>query len=587
MLGNLPEARAKINTSIAITEALRTKIASRELRASYFATRHDYYNLYIDILMRLHEKSPREGYDGEALQVERAGRARLLLETLAEANADIRQGADPKLVQRERLLRQRLNAKAQERMRLLGGAQTEEQARAVGQELDALTTELRQVETEIRHKSPRYATLTQPQPLTLKEIQAEVLDADTVLLEYSLGQQRSYLWAVTPDSITSYVLPKREEIDAAARRVYDILSARNQRVAGETQAQREARVALAEAEYAEAGAHLSRMLLVPAASRLGDKRLLIASDGALQYIPFAALPDPAGPAANPAPLVLKHETVSLPSASTISALRRETKGRTPAVKTMAVLADPVFELDDERVRAGVAKGVNKTGGTETQPSPAPDTRQLIQEFAEASKGKGQAGRGRRIPRLPGTRQEAAQILALVPAAEGKQAIDFAASRATATDPALSQYRYVHFATHGFLDSDHPELSGIVASLVDEKGNTQDGFLRAHEVFNLRLPAEMVVLSACQTGLGKEIKGEGLVGLTRGFMYAGAPRVVVSLWSVSDKATAELMARFYRGVLQEGKQPSAALRAAQVSLMNDKRWASPFYWAPFIIQGEWR
>ena len=152
---------------------------------------------------------------------------------------------------------------------------------------------------------------------------------------------------------------------------------------------------------------------------------------------------------------------------------------------------------------------------------------------------------------------------------------------------MSQYRYIHFSTHGLLNSVHPELSGLVFSLVNERGETQDGFLRAHEIFNVKLSPEVVVLSACQTGMGKSIKGEGLVSLTRGFMYAGAPRVIVSLWGVSDWGTTELMVRFYHGMLKEGMRPAAALRAAQVSLMNDKRWASPYYWAPFTLQGEWR
>jgi CHAT domain-containing protein len=193
----------------------------------------------------------------------------------------------------------------------------------------------------------------------------------------------------------------------------------------------------------------------------------------------------------------------------------------------------------------------------------------------------------RIPRLPGTRKEAEQILSLVPATARQQAFDFNANRAKAINADLSQYRYLHFATHGFLDSQHPELSGILLSMFDEKGNPQDGFLRAHEVFNLKLPAELVVLSACQTGLGKEVKGEGLVSLTRGLMYAGSPRVVVSLWSVSDVGTAELMTRFYKEILKDGLRPAQALQAAQISMLKEKRFASPFYWAAFTLQGEWR
>src|SRR5262249_4010896 len=160
--------------------------------------------------------------------------------------------------------------------------------------------------------------------------------------------------------------------------------------------------------------------------------------------------------------------------------------------------------------------------------------------------------------------------------------DFAASRALAVGGELSRYRYVHFATHGFLNSQHPELSGIMLSMFDERGTPQDGFLRAHEIFNLNLAADMGGLGACQTGLGKDIRGEGLVGLTRGFMYAGTPRVVVSLWNVDDKVTAELMKRFYQKILTDKLRPAQALQAAQLSLLNDRRFNSPFYWAAFTI-----
>jgi CHAT domain-containing protein len=183
-----------------------------------------------------------------------------------------------------------------------------------------------------------------------------------------------------------------------------------------------------------------------------------------------------------------------------------------------------------------------------------------------------------------SRQEAEGITALAPEEKSLKAIDFKANKPTATSVDLSQYRIVHFATHGLLNSQHPELSGIVLSLVDEQGQPQDGFLRLHEVYNLKLGADLVVLSACQTALGKEVKGEGLVGLTRGFMYAGAARVVASLWSVDDKATAELMKRFYQGVLGEGQRPVAALRAAQMAMWKAKK--APYYWAAFVLQGEW-
>ena len=178
-------------------------------------------------------------------------------------------------------------------------------------------------------------------------------------------------------------------------------------------------------------------------------------------------------------------------------------------------------------------------------------------------------------------------MALVPDGAGLEVFGFDANRAVALGPELGKYRIVHFATHGFLNDEHPELSGLVLSLFDAQGRPQDGYLRLHDIYNLKLPVELVVLSACNSGLGKEIRGEGLVGIVRGFMYAGAARVVASLWKVEDEATAALMKRFYQKMLQEGLPPAKALRMAQLDVRQQKRWQSPYYWAAFVLQGEWK
>jgi CHAT domain-containing protein len=333
------------------------------------------------------------------------------------------------------------------------------------------------------------------------------------------------------------------------------------------------------------------MILLPAAARLGQRRLLIVADGALQYVPFAALPDPgdggrqavgkntAPPVSNAQPLLAAHEIISLPSASTLAVLRQELRGRPTAPKMLAIFADPVFANDDVRRKAAALRPSSKSGT-----KPLPSERSLLhEEETAASSVNGKL----LIPRLPYTRQEAARILSLAPNGANLMALDYQANRATATSAELAQYRYLHFATHGVLDTERPGLSALVLSLVDEMGQPQDGFLRAHEIYNLKLPAELVVLSACQTGLGKEVRGEGLLGLTRGFMYAGAARVVVSLWSVNDRATAELMTKFYRHLLQEHQRPAAALRAAQLEMWKQKQWQAPYYWAAFVLQGDWR
>ncbi|HMX29507.1 MAG TPA: CHAT domain-containing protein, partial [Blastocatellia bacterium] len=207
------------------------------------------------------------------------------------------------------------------------------------------------------------------------------------------------------------------------------------------------------------------------------------------------------------------------------------------------------------------------------------------EMTRAIRDVGLDGERGGLQRLPFSREEANAILALTPESERFVALDFDANQDAAIKPELGQYRYVHFATHGLVDNQTPELSGLVLSQLDAEGRNRDGYLRMVEIYNLNLPAELVVLSACKTGLGKDVRGEGLMSLTRGFMYAGAARVLVSLWDVNDKSTADLMSELYRGLLERRLRPSAALRAAQLKMMNTRQWAAPFYWAGFTQQGE--
>lgn len=587
--GNLSEARTHVETALDIAEQLRSNVTSQDLRASYFASVQKYYDLYIEILMKQNEQQSGNGSDAEALKASESARARSLLDLLSEVGANFRQGADAKLLEREGDLRQRINALANQQVNLRLGRSTPEQMAAIAKELQTLTADYKQVQAQIRSSRPRYAALTQPQPLNLKEIQ-NLLDPDTMLLEYFLGEDHSYLWLVTPTTLRSYKLPKRREINDAARRVYELLIARNLSEEKETPQRENRRVAQADAQFAAAASKLSRMVLAPVARQLAKKRLVIVAQGALQYVPFGALPLPGmerrrergaeGQRINRSvPLIADHEIVNLPSASTLAVLRRDVKGRQPAAKALAVFADPVFDLEDERIAKITVKAGAPVEKSKKAPSSSEQTRRLKHINEQFGSG--------RIPRLPFTRQEAEQILQLVPEAERKSALDFAANRASVTAEDLRQYRMIHFATHGLINSQQPELSSIVLSLVDEKGQAQEGFLRLHEIYGLNLPAEVVTLSACETGLGKEIKGEGLVGLTRGFMYAGAPRVVVSLWAVNDRATSELMARFYQKMLKENLRPAAALRAAQVEMSKDRRWNNPYYWAAFALQGEWR
>jgi CHAT domain-containing protein/Tfp pilus assembly protein PilF len=589
--GDLAAARKHIEESISNIEAVRGQIDT-QMRASYLGVKHDAYQFYIDLLMRMQRLNSAEDNDAMALKISEQAHARSLLDMLTEARVNIRQGVDAALLERERSLSQQINVKAERQVQALG-QNAKERAALLSKEIAELQDQYQQVQVAIRKASPAYAALTQPRPLGLKEIQAQ-LDPGTMLLEYSLGEERSYVWAVTQNSLKVYELPGREQIEKTARLVYDLLRARSQSKGGEDAQTKQERIAETDSQLLNATKELSQMVLGPIGSELGAERLVIVADGALQYVPFAALSLASGqlsvapsgrtskgrrttengPAANYHPLILDHEIISLPSASALAIQRQGLRNRKPAPSAVAVIADPVFSAEDERLgvqtKAGAAKQVLGDDSANTR---------LIEHLADDS--------GLIIRRLKFTRQEADRILAEAPRARNFRAIDFKANRATATGGELSKYRYVHFATHGYIDSERPDLSAIVLSLVDKDGKPEDGFLRAHDIYNLNLPAEVVVLSACETGLGKQVKGEGLVGLTQGFMYAGARRVVVSLWNVNDKATAELMARFYRGMLRENKTPAAALRTAQLEMSQQGKWRSPYYWAAFVLQGEWK
>jgi CHAT domain-containing protein/tetratricopeptide (TPR) repeat protein len=573
-LGRLDAARSHAEAAIETVESLRTGVVNPDLRASFLGSQQRAYELEIDLLMESERREPGRGHAAAALAVSERARARTLLELLREAGTDVRQSVDPALRQREREVSRRLAAKARRQLELLGGPASEAQRTANERDLRELLAAADQLETEIRRASPRYAALTRPQPLDAAGIR-ELLDPGTLLLEYSLGEERSFLWALDAAGVAGFELPGRAEVAALARRVVEDLRTLHLGAGGAGDAGG-AGGAGDGGGRAAARRALGRMLLGPVAGRLGERRLAIVADGALQYVPFAALPDPAAarPGAADAPLLARHEIVTLPSASVLALLRRERASRPPAPLAVAVLADPVFDARDPRVRRRAAGPAAATVAVATSPRPAGGRSAVLRGGAV-------------LQRLAASRQEAAGIAALVPAAQLFSALDFRTSRATVLAGDLSRYRILHFATHGVIDAETPALSGLVLSLVDEDGRPQEGFLGLDDIYNLELNAELVVLSGCETALGKEIRGEGLVGLTRGFLYAGAARVVASLWRVQDRATAELMARFYGALLRQGLRPAAALRQAQLAIARERRWRDPYYWAPFVLQGDWR
>lgn len=568
----LQEARDQIVAAIDKVESMRTRTTSHRFRLTYFASRQDLYALEIDIRMRIYDANRSRAELEAALYTSERARARNLLDILTEGHADIRQGVDPQLLERERAQSKQLTEKISSFQELLINKPTEQQKSTAETEIKTLRRLLDQTQAEIRQHSPRYAALTQPQPLRLAEIQ-KLLDDDTVLLEYALGKERSYLWAISRTDVVPYKLPGSEQIQKSVDSFRDALTAQESKRPGEDTTSYVARLRNGPANYRRTALALSRMVLEPATAAFGKKRLVILADGPLQYVPFGALlmPGEAKPG-TPTPLIAKHEVVYEPSASALGLLRATE--RPVATKTLAVFADPVFDVTDDRVRTAT------TGTKSETPVVARDLKSALRDAGDT----GSVDSTFRLDRLRYTRDEADAIVAAATPASSFKAIDFEASRARFLSQDLKQFKMVHLATHGILNMKHPELSGLVFSLVDERGRPEDGFLRLGDIYNLNLPIDMVVLSACRTGVGQSVKGEGLVGLTRGFMYAGVERVVASLWKVNDEATAALMKSFYNYMLQEKMPPAAALRRAQLDTM--KVWKDPFYWAGFVLQGEW-
>jgi CHAT domain-containing protein len=574
--GNLHEARTLIDAAVRIAEALRANVASQDLRTSYFASIHQFYQLYVDVLMQLHKRQPDQGSDVLAFETSERARARSMLELLVEGRANFGQPSEESLLVRQAELQRALSIQAEKQMQLLGRRHTEVEARSVLREIDQVIAEYDSVRARIRATSP-HAALTQPRPSRLSEMQQMLGDKD-LLLEYSLGEARSYVWAVTRTTITAYELPSEEEIQRETRRLYELFTA-NQMRSGVTFAEHQARLAEARTNLAPQTRRVSEIILGPVGSQLCKRRLLIVGDGTMQYLPFQALVTPAIPGLRASEeghlLIEDHEIIYEPSASVLLELQVETAQRKPAPKTIAVFADPVYDREDPRVRSTHQTLDDTFAGNYNR---------LALERTLRDVNLGQTNN--QIPRLLASRDEAEAIIACVRDKMSFAAVGFQANKPTVLDPNLDQYRILHFATHGVLDSQRPELSGVILSLIDRNGDPQDGFLRLQEVCNLRLNADLVVLSACNTGLGKDVRGEGVVGLTRGFMYAGAASVMSSLWKVDDEATAELIGSFYKYTLRDGLTPEAALREAQLQLSRKPRWRDPYYWASFVIQGEY-
>jgi CHAT domain-containing protein/Tfp pilus assembly protein PilF len=532
--GRFQVALDHLERALLIVGDLRDRLDRHDLRITYMARRYDLYDFAVELLMDIHRLHPRQGWDARALEMSGRARARGLLDLLNELGIDPRRGVDADLLRREEELQGRRFAAAARLRRLeesdrMPATRIEEARR----ELQEISDRLRNLGAELRRRSPAFASLAEPEVLDVAAVQSRLLDTDTVLLEYKLGDERSHLWAVGHDSLESFDLPGRAELAAQAMDVHEQVG-RPPRIGTVRSLERSL-------------ADLSRALLCPARERLDRRRLIVVAEGELLYVPFAALSlEPCG--GPPMPLAAGHEIVTAPSASALAALHR--RPQTAPSLTLAMVANPVFSRCDPRL--------------------SPTHR--AESCQKAPSELGYSG------------EEAKEILNLVPPSRRIAAVDFDAQRRALLDGRIGDARYLHLATH-IVTREVP--ARVALSRVDRRGRplAGGGDLFAHEIAELDLEADLVVLSGCDSGLGESIRGEGLVGLAQGFFQAGAGGVLVTLWPVDDRATASLMTEFYRLLLVEGLTPAAALAHAQQEISRQPRWQAPYYWAGFVLIGD--
>ena len=551
--GNYDAAENYLKESVDTTENIRSDLNSRVLATAFSASVHERYETYIECLMRKHKQQPSQGLDLRAFQASELARARSLAALLRDTQTKILTGIDPQLAEQERTLRQAILAKAEQTITLLAADYNKDQLHQLETSLTQLREQHKQVVQKLQKQNPHYDQIKETANYSVKQIQDLIIEDDqTMLLEYFLGKNESYLWAITRNDAKVFELEKADKITQAVKDVYELLSV-------EPNDDTDKRLHKATAE-------LSRLVLGPVANQLNARRIIVVADGALNYIPFQLLPLSSR---DQTPLVANYEVVNAPSASVLGQLRQERQQRPRRTKILVAFGDPVFASNyqqfknsgsGELLATKADRGDIEVEGDEIDTS---TIQPLHYSKSELKKLSDLAGSGALIFR------------------------GFDASRSVLETTDFSKYAILHFATHGLLKPKNPENSGFFLSMFDLAGKPQNGFITMQDIYSLQVPVDLVVLSACRTGLGKDVRGEGLIGLTRGFMHAGASSVVASLWKVDDEATAELMKNFYANMLQKGMAPAGALRAAQNTVRQNPLWQSPHFWAGFTLQGEFK
>jgi CHAT domain-containing protein len=559
------EALKQIKQSLDLTEMLYTDVLNSKLRRTYFSNVYDRYELYINLLMKMHEHFPLQGFHLQAFQAAEKSRARSMFENLRLAEVNFIKDADAGTISRERGIRVLLNAKADKLINLLSGGAEKGETNKLENEINELEHELEEIKAKLKQSSPIYSAIKNPSPFEVAELQGKFLDENTLLVEFSFGREQSYLWVVDKNEVSSYVLPPRDQIETRIENLRELLASREMKK-DEAIEDYQKRIVDSENKYWLEAQILSHNLFGQIADKITGKRLVVIPDGKLHYFPVSALPLP-GSNQNE-PILLTSETIYEPSAQTLLLLAQSNNQPSQPAKNLLVFSDPVFSSNDSRL-SNNNKLIENTNN-----DLAPTGKFRFVESLDS------------LPRLIASKDESDSIVSIV---GGKSDVfaGFVANREQFLKTKVSDYRIIHFATHAVIDEAHPELSGIVLSRFDRTGQKMNEFVRMQDIYGLNLFADLVVLSACSTSIGKEVKGEGLLSLNNAFLQSGAKSVISSFWKVDDYATLELMKNFYKALANEKTTPSEALRDAQIKMWQNPRYQSPFYWAAFNIQGNFR
>lgn len=575
-MGNFKKAEGNIKKAIEIIENNRVKFDTPEIKSAYFATKNDYYSLYISLLMNYFQKTKNIKYSEKALEINEKWHARSLLDVLGESqitNHNVSSKEDKSLILKKDTLQKLLRSKIEKEIEVISAGYSEEELSKYKNEIIKLKNDLISVESEIRKNKSPLGQYKNSKPLTAQDIRNLVSDK-TLILSYHIGKENSYVWGITSKSMQAISLGNSAEITSLSKKIHIALAARATWLDFEDDEVRNQRIAQADKEYLGLLYRMTKIILTPLSNLFREcNKIVIVTDGNLNYVPFGALnsPDSLQNLGNYAPLITTHEIITIPSVSSVFMMRQQPNRQTKDIVSVAAFADPIFTSDDPRIEK-IQKSLNEKPMEET----------LAYSNVQRVIGKMSVFRGNELTRLNWTRNEVMELKKLSP--NSKVWLDSKATLSELMKVSSYDFDILHLASHGVFNLVHPELSGIILSLLDKNGNKIPGFLNSKDVANLKAP-EIVVLSACSTALGKDVPGEGVAGLAQAFICAGAKKVVTTLWNINDQATSELMKEFYTNLLIKKMSVSESLRQAQLHMFQTQQYKHPYYWSAFTVQGE--